>query len=79
MDVQVLNANGDGRISSILAGLNWALTNQSAHNTRVVNLSFGASSQGLYVTNRMAAGVEVAGRRGLFVVVAGRRWKTIQQ
>jgi len=70
VDVQVLDANGNGRVSSTLAGLTWVLTNQSAYNIRVVNLSFGAIPQGSYITDPMAAGVEIAWRRGLVVVVA---------
>ena len=70
VDVQVLDANGNGRLSSILAGLNWVLTNQAAYNIRVVNLSFGAVPQGSYITDPVAAGVEIAWRRGLVVIVA---------
>jgi serine protease AprX len=70
VDVQVLNSNGNGRASSILRGLEWVLAHQAQFNIRVVNLSFGAIPQGSYRTDPLAAGVEVAIKRGMVVVAA---------
>jgi serine protease AprX len=69
-DVQVLDGNGNGRISSILRGLEWVLAHQGQFNIRVVNLSFGAIAQGSYKTDPLAAGVEIAAKHGLVVVAA---------
>jgi serine protease AprX len=71
VDVQVLDANGNGRYSSILRGIEWVLAHQAQFNIRVLNLSFGAPTQGAsYKTDPLAAGVEIAWRHGLVVVTA---------
>jgi serine protease AprX len=70
VDVQVLDSNGNGRVSSILAGLDWCIVHQQQYNIRVVNLSFGATAPGSYKTDPLAAGVEVAWRHGLTIVAA---------
>jgi len=71
VDVKVLDAQGRGRVSSVLAGLQWVLSHKDQYNIRVVNLSLGATPLGpSYYTDVMAAGVEVAWRNGLVVVAA---------
>jgi serine protease AprX len=71
VDVQVLDANGNGRESSILRGIEWVLAHQAQFNIRVINLSFGAPTQGTsYKTDPLAAGVEIAWRHGMVVVAA---------
>jgi serine protease AprX len=71
VDVQVLDANGNGRYSSILRGIVWVLALQAQFNIRVLNLSFGAPTQGAsYKTDPLAAGVETAWKHGLVVVTA---------
>jgi serine protease AprX len=71
IDVQVLDTNGNGRYSSILRGIEWVLAHQSQFNIRVINLSFGAPTQGAsYKTDPLAAGVEIAWKHGLVVVTA---------
>ena len=66
----MLDQWGRGRVSSVLAGLQWVLQNRSAYNIRVVNLSFGATTPDSYVHDPMAAAAEVAWREGLVVVAA---------
>ncbi len=70
VDVQVLDGNGNGRISSILRGIEWVLAHQAQFNIRIINLSFGAIPQGSYKTDPLAAGVEIATKRGMLVVAA---------
>src|SRR5207244_1825565 len=60
VDVQVLDSKGNGRISSILRGLEWVLAHQAQFNIRVVNLSFGAIPQTSYKTDPLAAAAEIA-------------------
>jgi serine protease AprX len=69
-DVQVLDARGNGRISSVLRGMEWVLAHQAQYNIRVVNMSFGAAPQGSYKTDPMAAGAEILWKHGLVVVAA---------
>jgi serine protease AprX len=71
VDVQVLDANGNGRYSSVLAGLGWVLSHKAAYNIKVVNLSFGApAATASYQSDPLAAGVEAAWRDGITVVAA---------
>jgi len=71
VDVQVLDQDGNGRYSSILAGLGWVLSHKDQFNIKVVNLSFGAPpSTPSYQTDPLAAGVEIAWRDGLTIVAA---------
>jgi serine protease AprX len=70
VSVQVLDKKGQGRISSVLAGLQWVLLHKNQYNIRIVNLSFGATTPDSYIRDPMAAGAEVAWRNGLVVVAA---------
>jgi serine protease AprX len=70
VDVRVLNDDGNGRVSSIVRGIGWVLAHRAQYNIRVLNLSFGAPSQGQYQGDPLSAAVEIAWRRGLVVVVA---------
>ncbi len=66
----MLDKNGKGRVSSILAGLQWVVLHKNQYNIRVVKLSFGATTPDSYIRDPMAAGAEVAWRNGLVVVAA---------
>jgi serine protease AprX len=71
VDVKVLDGHGRGRVSSVLAGLQWVLEHKAQYNIRIVNLSLGATPQGSsYRSDPMAAAVETAWRKGLTVVAA---------
>ena len=37
INVKVLDANGSGSISSVIAGLQWVIANKNAYNIRVIN------------------------------------------
>ena len=43
VSLKVLDANGSGTISNIIAALDWVLENHTAYNIRVVNMSVGAA------------------------------------
>src|SRR5207245_10502659 len=70
VDVRVSSSTGSGRISSVVAGIEWVLAHRVAYNIRVINLSFGAPTPTSYRTDPMSAAVEIAWRRGLVVVAA---------
>jgi serine protease AprX len=70
VDVRVLGSTGSGRISSVVRGIEWVLAHRAAYNIRVINLSFGAPAHLSYRVDPMSAAVEIAWRRGLFVVAA---------
>ena len=68
--IQVLDKNGNGRTSSVLRGIEWAIAHQAQFNIRVLNLSFGAHVLGSYKTDPLAAAVELAWKHGMVVVAA---------
>jgi serine protease AprX len=70
VDVQVLDHNGHGRVSSVVRGVEWVLAHQAQYNIRIINLSFGAAAQGSYKRDPLAAAVETAWKHGLVVVAA---------
>src|SRR6185369_15400318 len=43
VSLKVLDQNGGGYISNVIAALDWVVANRTAYNIRVVNLSVGAS------------------------------------
>jgi serine protease AprX len=70
VDVRVLDGNGNGRTSSVVLGVQWALAHRVQYNIRVLNLSLGAPTPGSYRLDPLAAAVEIAWARGLVVVAA---------
>src|SRR5205814_10430660 len=70
VDVRVLDSNGNGRDSSVILGIQWALDHRVAYNIRVLNLSLGAPAPANYRLDPLAAAVEMAWLRGLVVVAA---------
>jgi serine protease AprX len=70
VDVRVLDGSGNGRMSSVVLGIQWALAHRTQYNIRVLNLSLGTQTPGTYRLDPMAAAVEMAWLRGLVVVAA---------
>ena len=68
--LKVLDANGGGATSNVLAGLDWVLENYAAYNIRVVNLSLGHPIYEAAATDPMVQAVEQLSQRGVVVVVA---------
>jgi serine protease AprX len=70
VDVRVLDSNGNGRLSSVILGIQWALDHRLQYRIRVLNLSLGAPARASYRLDPLAAAVEIAWMRGLVVVAA---------
>ena len=70
VDVRVLNSQGAGSASSVIAGLQWVVAHKDDYRIRVVNLSFGSPATTDFVHDPIAAAVEIAWLRGLVVVAA---------
>jgi serine protease AprX len=70
VDVEVSNDNGVGRISDVIAGLQWVYQNHDRYNIRVVNLSLQSSQPEPYRTSPLDAAVEVLWFNRIVVVVA---------
>ena len=68
LDVRVLDSQGSGRASSVIAGLQWIVAHKDVYGIRVVNVSIGAPATTDFVHDPIAAAVEVAWLRGMVVV-----------
>ena len=58
LDLRVLDSQGKGKTSWLLAALDWVAANHRAHNVRVVNLSLGSPAIESYKTDPVCRAVE---------------------
>jgi serine protease AprX len=70
ISLKVLDANGLGTISSMIAAMNWIAQNHQAYNIRVVNMSVGARITESYWTDPLALAAKALTDRGIVVVTA---------
>ncbi|MEA2312800.1 MAG: serine protease AprX [Solirubrobacteraceae bacterium] len=72
VNVKVAAHDGSTSLSSLLSGIDWVVRNRHRDglDIRVLNLSFGADSDGSYRSDPLAAAVEQAWQRGIVVVTA---------
>ncbi|MBA2304480.1 MAG: S8 family peptidase [Acidobacteria bacterium] len=70
MSLKVLNAQGRGVISDVIAALDYAVVNRVAHNIRVINLSVGAAVTTSYQTDPLTIAAKRAVDAGIVVVTA---------
>ena len=70
LNVRVLDQNGQGTVSQVLAGIQWVLNNQAKYNIRIINLSVGHPVGESYTTDPLCQMVEQAWKKGIVVVVA---------
>ncbi len=70
INARVLDQNGQGSVSSVLAGLQWVVANKTAYNIRVINLSLGHPIGESYTTDPLCQAVEAAWKAGIVVVCA---------
>jgi serine protease AprX len=68
--LKVLDSNGRGVISNVIAAMEWAVTNRAAYNIRVINLSVGSSVTESYNTDPLALAAKRAVDAGIVVVAA---------
>jgi serine protease AprX len=74
VNLKVSDDSGATYASDVIQALGWVVTNHSAFNIRVVNLSFVSSVAEGYATNLLDAAVEMVWHSGVVVVVsAGNR------
>ena len=72
----MLDANGQGTISNIIAALDWVAANGD-YNIRVVNMSVGAGIDESYNTDPLTLAAKRASTQGIVVVAAaGNMGKT---
>jgi subtilisin family serine protease len=76
VNVKAADTSGATDVSQVLAGIDWVVQHRTSDglNIRVLNLSFGTDGVQDYQVDPLAYAVEVAWRKGIFVVVsAGNR------
>jgi serine protease AprX len=70
VSLKVLDANGRGVISDVIAALGYAVNNKALYNIRVINLSVGAKITESYKTDPLALAAKRAVDAGIVVVAA---------
>jgi serine protease AprX len=70
VSLKVLDANGRGNISDVIAALDWVLAHHAAYNIRVVNLSVGAAVRESYRTDPLTLAAKRVVDAGVVVVSA---------
>ena len=68
--VKVLDSAGQGRSSSVMAGVIWAVAHKNQYNIRVLNLSIGSNPVAPTDFDPIARAVEFAWKHGITVVCA---------
>ncbi|HYJ46036.1 MAG TPA: S8 family peptidase, partial [Pyrinomonadaceae bacterium] len=77
VDVRVLDENGAGRTSNVLAAINWVIENSARLKIRVINMSLGSPVRESFHLDPVCKAVEQANRAGLVVVAsAGNQGRT---
>jgi serine protease AprX len=69
-DLRVLNDDGVGEVSDVLAAIDWLLYYQREYNIRVANLSLASDSTESYLTDPLCRAARAAVAAGVTVVVA---------
>jgi serine protease AprX len=70
INLRVLDGNGAGQDSSVIAAIQHAIQLKSTYNIRVINLSLGRPVTGSYTKDPLCQAVEQAWKAGIVVVVA---------
>ncbi len=70
VDVKVLNDDGLGYLSDVVAGLQWINDNRAVYNIRVVNVSLNSTVEETYHQSPLNAALEILWFNGLVVVVS---------
>ena len=68
--VRVLDQNGEGSYSNVIAGIQWVMSQKARYNIRVMNLSLSATPQSFYWQDPLNQAVMAAWNAGIVVVVA---------
>jgi serine protease AprX len=70
VSLKVLDGDGRGLVSDVIAALDWAVDNRHAYNIRVINLSVGAAITNSYNEDPLALAAKRAVDAGIVVVTA---------
>ncbi len=70
IDLRVLDENGQGSVSTVIAAIDFAIAQRDNFNIRVINLSLAAQPVDSYVDDPLCQAVTRASQAGIVVVVA---------
>ena len=70
VSLKVLDQNGVGSVSRLIAALNWVAVNAKTYNIRVVNMSVGAGVYESYWTDPLTLAAKAVTDKGITVVAA---------
>jgi serine protease AprX len=70
VNVRVLGAEGVGRTSDVIAGIQWAIANRARYNIRIINLSLGHPVMEPAATDPLCEVVQQAVQAGIVVIAA---------
>jgi len=70
VSIKVLDEVGQGRTSTMIAGIAWAIVHKDDYNIRVLSISIGGNPVGPIKHDPIAMAVEAAWQRGITVVCA---------
>ena len=70
VSVRVLDKQGGGRVSDVLAGIDWVLAHHDEYGIRIMNLSLGHPVEESAASDPLCRAVESAWKAGIFVVAA---------
>ena len=68
--VRVLNADGEGHLSTVIRGLEWTIAHKRQLGIKVAVLAISGPPTTAYLTNPLSTAVEIAWRAGIVVVTA---------
>ena len=68
--IKVLDDTGEGRASSLISGIAWAIANRDKYGIRVLNISVGGNQVGPAGVDPIALACEAAWKHGIVVVCA---------
>lgn len=70
ISVKVLDAKGTGKMSNVLAGVQWCIANKARYGIRIISLSIGSQATAAYTKDPLCKAVEKAWRAGIVVCIA---------
>jgi len=76
INLRVLDGNGQGNDSAVIAAIGRAIELKNTYNIRVINLSLGGPAEQSYQDDPMCEAVERAVHAGIVVVAARTGWES---
>lgn len=70
LNLRVLDGQGRGSASNLIAAIDWSIANKSAYNIRVMNISLGTPASDSYLNDPMCLAVRRAVNAGIVVVTS---------